>query len=75
MPCFLIRKGYVLVDILHLLVRGNPGPILRAVVSKSDRRCGRCRRAPFFGHFCFHGGKKPSSLKLDFLLNSASVGM
>jgi hypothetical protein len=73
MPCFLIRKGYVLVDILHLLVRGHPGPILRAVVSKSDRRCGHCRRAPFFGHFRFHGGKKPSSLKLDFSLNSASV--
>jgi hypothetical protein len=73
MPCFLVQKGYVLVDILHLLVHGNPGPILRAVGSKSDRRCAPCRRAPFFGHFCFHGGKKPSSSKLDFLLNSASV--
>jgi hypothetical protein len=62
-----------LVDILHLLVRGNPGPILRAVDSKSDRMCVPCRRAPFFGHFCFYGGKKPSPLKLDFLLNSASV--
>jgi hypothetical protein len=26
MPCFLVKKGYVLVDILHLLVRGNPAP-------------------------------------------------
>jgi hypothetical protein len=63
----------VLVDILHLIVRGNPGPILRAVDSKSDRRCVPCQRAPIFGPFCFHGGKKPSSLKLDFLLNSTSV--
>jgi hypothetical protein len=66
MPCFLVQKGYVLVDILHLLVRGNPGPILRAVVSKSDCRCAPCQRAPIFGPFCFHGGKKPSSSKLDF---------
>jgi hypothetical protein len=73
MPCFLVQKGYVLVDILHLLVRGKPGPILRAVVSKSDCRCAPCQRAPFFGPFCFHGGKKPSSSKLDFLLNSARV--
>jgi hypothetical protein len=76
MPCFLVQKGYVLVDILHLLVllvRENPKPILRVVGSKSDRRCAPCRRAPFLGPFCFHGGKEPSSLKLDFLLNSASV--
>jgi hypothetical protein len=40
MPCgFRFLKGNVLVDILHLLVRGNPGPILHAVGSKSDRRC------------------------------------
>jgi hypothetical protein len=26
-----------------------------------------------FGPFCFHGGKKPSSSKLDFLLNTARV--
>jgi hypothetical protein len=70
MPCFLVQKGNVLVNILHLL---NPGPILRAVVSKSDCRCAPCQRAPFFGPFCFHGGKKPSSSKLDFLLNSARV--
>jgi hypothetical protein len=37
MPCFRVPKGYELVDILHLLVRGNPGPILHAVASKSDR--------------------------------------
>jgi hypothetical protein len=73
MPCFLVQKGYVFVDILHLLVRGNPRPILRAVVSKSDCRYAPCQRAPFLGPFCFHSGKKPSSLKLDFLLNSASV--
>jgi hypothetical protein len=73
MPCFLLQKGYVLVGILHVLLRGNPGQILRAVDSKSDRRYVPCRRAPFFGHFCFYGGKKPSSLKLEFLLNSASV--
>ena len=73
MPCFRVPKGYVLVDILHLLVRGNPGPILRAVGSKSDRMCVLCRSAPFLCHFCFYGGKKPSSLKLDFLLNSAKA--
>ena len=73
MPCFLVQKGYMLVGILHLLVRRNPGPILRVVDSKSDRRCVPYRGAPFFGPFCFYGGKKPSSLKLDFLLNSASV--
>jgi hypothetical protein len=73
MPCFLVPKGYVLVDILHLLVHGNPGPILRAVVSKSGCRCAPCQRAIFFGPFCFHGGKKPSSSKLDSLLNSARV--
>jgi hypothetical protein len=72
MPCFLVQRGYVLVDNLHLLVRGNPGPILRAVGSKSDRRCAPCRRAPFSGPFCFHGGKK-MEMKPDFLLNSASV--
>jgi hypothetical protein len=66
-------KRLCVVDILHLLVRGNPGPILRAVVSKSDWRCAPCQRAPFFGRFCFHGGKKPSSSKLDILLNSARV--
>jgi hypothetical protein len=73
MPCFFVQKGYVLVDVLHLLVRGNPGPTLRAIVSKSDCRCAPCQRAPFFGPFCFHGGRKPSSSKLDFLLNSAHV--
>jgi hypothetical protein len=73
MPCFLVQKGYVFVDILHLLVRGKPGPILRAVVSESNCRCAPCQRAPFFGPFCFHGVKKPSSSKLDFLLNSARV--
>jgi hypothetical protein len=71
--CFLVQKGYVLVDILHLLVRGNPGPILRAVVSKIDCRCAPCQRAPFFGPFSFHGGQKPSSSKPDFLVNSARV--
>jgi hypothetical protein len=30
-------------------------------------------KATFFGPFCFHGSKKPSSSKLDFLLNSARV--
>jgi hypothetical protein len=73
MPCFRVPKGYMLVDILHLLVRGSPGPILRAVGSESDRRCVLYRRAPFLCHFCFYGGKKPSSLKLDFLLNSAKA--
>jgi hypothetical protein len=42
MPCFLVLKGY---DILHLLVRGNLGPILRAVGSESDVKCVPCRRA------------------------------
>jgi hypothetical protein len=53
MPCFLVQKGYVLVDILHLLVRGNPVPILRAVDSESGRRCVPCRRAPFLDIFAF----------------------
>jgi hypothetical protein len=48
--------------------------VLRAVGSKSDRtRCVLCRRAPLLCHFCFYGGKKPSSLKLDFLLESAKA--
>jgi hypothetical protein len=72
-PCFRVSKDSVLVDILHLLVRGNPGPVLRAVGLKSDRRCVLFRRAPFLCHFCFYGGKKPSSLKLDCLLNSAKA--
>jgi hypothetical protein len=37
MPCFVFSKCCVLVDILHLLVYGNPESILHAVRLKSDR--------------------------------------
>jgi hypothetical protein len=53
MPCFRVPKGHVLVDILHLLVRGNPGPILRAVGSKSDRRCVLVEELHFYAIFAF----------------------
>jgi hypothetical protein len=72
MPCFRVLEGYVLVIILHLLVRGNPKPILRAVGSESDRMCVSLSKSSIFKcHFCFYDGKKPSTLKLDLFLKSA----
>jgi hypothetical protein len=53
MPCFQVPKGYVLVDILHLLVRGDPRPILRAVDSKATVGACFVEELHFYAIFAF----------------------
>jgi hypothetical protein len=69
----------MLVDILHLSVRGNPGPSLyMSLVRKGTVNACLIEElhiivfVPFLLLQWQEGGKNPSSVKLDFLLNSAN---
>jgi hypothetical protein len=58
MPCFMVQKDYVMIDSLHLLVRGNPGPILRArLVQKATIGACLVEELHFWDFFAFSMAK------------------
>jgi hypothetical protein len=52
MPCFLVQRGYVLVDILHLLVRETPGRLYVPLVQKATVGARLVEELHFLDLFC-----------------------
>jgi hypothetical protein len=53
MPCFLVQKGYVLVDILHLLVRETPGQFYVPLFQKATVGARLVKELQFLDLFAF----------------------
>jgi hypothetical protein len=64
MPCFWVCVGRHSTPPVH----GKPGPILRAVGSKSDGRCVPCQRAPFFWTFLLSRWQEAIFIEVRFFV-------